>query len=117
MWSEPYRTRPAADRAGRLLVIGAKAVAALRAGEPLGGHFLLPGVERELPGILSWSTDGGAALELIETPPSWADPGDFGVVAHGTLRDGGQVSLLDALVRTWSLIDRPMSLRAATLAL
>jgi hypothetical protein len=53
------------------MTIGSKAIAALREGRALTGYFMPRRLEPEVPGVLSWSFEDGAGLELIGDTSAW----------------------------------------------
>jgi ApeA N-terminal domain 1 len=99
------------------VTISSKAVAALREGRALTGYFVPRGLEAEVPGVLSWSFEGGARLDLIGDTSAWPEVGSPHFVVHGWLRDGGDVSLMHAWVKTVAMTDQVTALRSSTLAL
>jgi hypothetical protein len=70
-----------------------------------------------VPGVLTWSFEDGARLELIGDANSWPRARSAQFVVHGELRDGGDVSLLYTWVRRVALGDQVTALHASTLAL
>jgi hypothetical protein len=99
------------------VTIGGKAITALGEGHVLTGYFVPRGLEAEVPGVLSWSSEDGARLDLIGDTSSWPRMGSKHFVVHGWLRDGGDVSLLHAWVKTVAMTDYVTALRSSTLAL
>jgi hypothetical protein len=97
--------------------IGDAAIEALRRGETLPGYFALSGSTDELPGFVRWSHAEGASVELIGDTRGWPRIGHPWFVVHGRLRDGGDVSLLDAWVKHATPTNEATSVSASTLAL
>lgn len=68
-------------------------------------------------GVLRWSATSGASLELVDAAPDF--PRDFespGFVVHGITEHGGDVTLMDCMLRQLALGDQPRRVSAATLA-
>jgi ApeA N-terminal domain 1 len=95
-----------------------KARTALSEGRSLTGHFVPAGLEtREVAGILSWSFEDGARLELVGDTEGWPAMDAPHFVVHGSLRDGGDVSLLHAWIRSTAMVDEVTAVWSSTLAL
>ncbi len=79
-------------------------------GEPLLGWFAPAGRADEAPGVLRWSDENGAQLELLDTDLGWVDGLDRGesFTLHGRLREGGDVSLLSCWVRRYDPLNREL---------
>jgi ApeA N-terminal domain 1 len=99
------------------VTVGRKALTALREGRALTGYFVPPGLEAEVPGVMSWSVEDGARVELIGDTNGWPVMGSPHFVVHGWLREGGEVSLLHAWVKTVAMTDQVTAVRSSTLAL
>ncbi|HEV7773888.1 MAG TPA: hypothetical protein VGO48_11445 [Conexibacter sp.] len=90
---------------------------ALLAGEAVVGEFQVAGTDGIVPGVLYWSAEVGATLELIGEAPSF--PRSFGhppFEVHGVLRNGGDVTLLDCMLRRLTMFDRPTHVSSSALA-
>lgn len=91
----------------------------LEGGEPVTGIFRPSGASESFatPGVLTWSNDTGALLELAERSDPW--PQDFGerFTVHGNTHEGGPITLLDARVRRLSSFDRASHVESWTLAM
>jgi hypothetical protein len=99
------------------VAIGSEATNALREGRALPGYFTPQGLEAEVAGVLSWSLEDGARLELIGDTNGWPGMESAHFVVHGWLRGGGEVSLLHAWVKATAMIDQVTAVRSSTLAL
>jgi ApeA N-terminal domain 1 len=90
---------------------------ALEAGESLLGSFWPAGSEFATPGVLSWSTERGAELELADLTDPW--PTDFASQfdVQGQLRDGETITMLRARVKSRTFDDKTFKLQAAALGL
>jgi hypothetical protein len=70
----------------------------LEQGDLAIGVFTPAGTELETPGILRWSMEDGAELELVDLDDRWpTDPGQT-LTVHGSPNDGDPVTLLGARV-------------------
>jgi hypothetical protein len=91
----------------------------LEAGDSVTGIFAPAGGSDSFatPGVLTWSSEQGAALELAERSDPWPrDPGELFTV-HGEPHEGDVVTLLDARVRRRSSFDQTSHVTSWTLAL
>jgi hypothetical protein len=79
--------------------------------------FAPAGANYETPGVLTWTTERGAELELADLSDPW--PTDFSeaFVVHGQPQDGEPVTLLEALVKTRTMGDRTSKVRSPIVAL
>lgn len=99
-------------------VVWDKTKTALRSGEYVTGHFAPAGSDLDTPGVLRWSAESGANLDLIGDTSRWpAQFGDERYAIHGLLSDGDQITLLDAMVRTTSFDRQLRRMSSSTLAL
>jgi ApeA N-terminal domain 1 len=91
--------------------------AALLAGEAVVGQFQVAGTDNVVPGVLRWSAESGATLELIDDASGF--PRTFAVPrfhVYGVLRHGAEVTLHDCLLRRLAFVDQPTHVSASTLA-
>jgi len=91
--------------------------AALLAGEAVVGQFQVAGTDDVVPGVLRWSAEAGATLELINEASGF--PRAFGgprFQVYGVLRSGTDVTLHDCFLRRLMSFDQPTHVSAATLA-
>jgi hypothetical protein len=98
-------------------MIWSKTKERLAAGETLVGHFGPAGSDDAVPGIIRWSAEDGALLELIEHM-TW--PGELGgayFTVHGAIEEGDAITLPDAWVKTTTMGDRVKRITGATLLL
>lgn len=81
-------------------MISSRAKEKLQRGDPLIGWFAPAGASDDVAGVLRWSSDDGARLELLEAGADW--PQEVGArefTVHGSLRDGGEISMLSCWVQ------------------
>lgn len=79
-------------------------IAALKAGQVLGGFFSRPNVEWDVPALLHWSVEG-ARLELLESHESWPlDRGERAYTVHGHI-ESLEVTLVDAWTQSVAMGD------------
>jgi hypothetical protein len=93
-----------------------KTAEALRAGEVIGGFVWPSGQTASVPGMLHWSYEDGAVVDLIEPARAWGydfDTGEF--VAHMRTNENDEITLLNARVRRIALRDEVTQLAAYTL--
>jgi ApeA N-terminal domain 1 len=91
--------------------------AALLAGEAVVGQFQVAGADDVVPGVLRWSAESGATLDLIDDASGF--PRTFAVPrfhVYGVLRHGAEVTLHDCLLRRLAFVDQPTHVSASTLA-
>jgi hypothetical protein len=89
----------------------------LEDGHRVVGMFAPAEAEYETPGVLTWTPERGAELELADLSDPW--PTDFNetFVVHGRPHDGEPVTLLQAQVKARTMGHRTSELRSLTLAL
>lgn len=95
----------------------AQAIEDLREGRGLTGYFTPAGSDLEAAGVLTWSADEGAWLELLGETQNWPQMGSPHFAVHGSLRDAGDVTLLSCLVRRVAMMDEVTAVSSNTLAL
>jgi hypothetical protein len=89
----------------------------LEQGRQVVGLFAPAGADFATPGVLSWSVDGGAELELVDLTHPWPTDFDGALTIHGKPRDGEAITLLDARVRSKTFRDQTFLVGGRTLAL
>ncbi|ADB50438.1 HEPN domain-containing protein [Conexibacter woesei] len=99
------------------MTIWRKTLATLREGRALPGYFKPREMEAKVPGVLNWSFERGAELELIGDTTGWPEMGAPQFVVHGWLRQGVQVSLLHTWVKRTTMATQVIALQSSTLAL
>lgn len=90
----------------------------LEEGRQIAGKFApAEGAEFATPGVLSWSVERGAELELVDLSHPW--PTAFGetFTVYGQPHDGEALTLLGARVRRKTDSDRTSHIDSWTLAL
>ncbi|MDW5595097.1 hypothetical protein VSS74_12160 [Conexibacter stalactiti] len=89
----------------------------LLAGDQITGTFSPADSELETPGVLSWSAERGADLELADRSDPW--PSDFGDIftVHGQPHDGEALTLLQAQVRRTTDLMRVSHVASGVVAL
>jgi hypothetical protein len=89
----------------------------LRQGKPFLGRFKPAGSDNEVPGVLTWSDDDGARLELLGPVEGWPSGlSDESFDIHGYSYAGDDVTIPRALINHRSLLpDEPKSAISATL--
>jgi hypothetical protein len=98
-------------------VIWDKASERLKSGESILGSFGLSGSEESLPGLLRWSPDSGAMIELNE-PAKWpVQVGSEHLTIHGVIEDSNAITLLDSVIRTTTFDDQTKRIGSYTLVL
>ena len=81
-------------------MISGRATERLRRGDPLIGWFAPAGSNKDLAGVLRWSDEDGARLELLDATTDWPrDLAETHFTVRGYLREEGEVSMLSCLVR------------------
>jgi hypothetical protein len=88
----------------------------LEQGRQVVGLFAPAGADFATPGVLSWSVDGGAELELVDLTHPWPTDFDGALTIHGKPRDGEAITLLDARVRSKTFRDQTFLVGGRTLA-
>lgn len=89
----------------------------LIAGEPVLGWFHLSGSDNVVPGLLRWSSDSGAMIELVDST-DWGVPlNTEHLTVHGVLEESDAITLLEAIVRTTTMEDEVKRIGAYTLVL
>src|SRR4051794_24707490 len=88
----------------------------LEAGRQVPGLFAPAEADFVTPGVLSWSGDAGATLELVDLSHPWPTSFEETLTIHGKPYDGEALTLLDARVRTRSAFDRTSRLSSTVLA-
>lgn len=99
-------------------MFSARTQAALLDGRDLLGHFGPAETSPTTPGLLSWSAEYGARLELVEPEDKW--PNDMGgaqFTVHGVTRDGDDITLLNTWIRHQTIDDRTTGVSGSTLVL
>jgi len=89
----------------------------LVAGESVTGRFAPAGADFATPGVLKWSSDEGALLELADRTHPWPDGEEDGFTVHGTPYDGEAITLMDCMVRRWSFNNITTHISSSTLAI
>lgn len=91
----------------------------LSSGRPLLGWFRPADTKLDAdPGVLSWSGSNGARLELLDTTANWPKKfSDETFTVHGELRDGSDVTLLKARVKTFALFNVAQTITSSGIAL
>ena len=89
----------------------------LVAGRPVTGLFAPSGADFATPGILSWTEEQGAELQLVDLSDPW--PSDFGdsFTVHGKPHTGDEVTLLRARVQSKTAFERTTHITSGILAL
>ena len=73
--------------------------AKLEAGDTVTGLFAPVGAEFETPGVLSWTAERGAQLDLADLTDAWPDDFDARFTVHGVVHWNGElVTLMEARV-------------------
>jgi hypothetical protein len=88
----------------------------LVAGEAVTGMFAPAGAEFASPGVLNWSNDEGALLELADRTHPWPAGKQGGFIVHGTPYEGDAVTLMGCRVRRWSFSNVATHISSTTLA-
>jgi hypothetical protein len=92
--------------------------ARLEAGDTVTGLFAPVGADFQTPGILSWTTERGAQIDLADLSDAW--PHDFAerFTVHGIVHSNGElVTLIEARVANLTAIDTATRIAASTLAI
>jgi hypothetical protein len=99
-------------------MLSEKTQAALLAGDDLLGHFGPAGVSPTTPGLLRWSADHGAHLDLVEPTDEWPnDMGSAQFTVHGLTSNGDDITLLDTWIRYQTADNRTTGVSSSTLVL
>lgn len=89
----------------------------LVAGEAVTGIFAPAGADFATPGVLNWSDDEGALLELADRTHPWPDGKEGGFTVHGAPYEGDAITLMDCMVRRWSFSNVTTHISSSTLAI
>jgi hypothetical protein len=91
---------------------------ALLAGEHVTGHFQPAGSDVATPGLLWWSADGGALVELIGGTEGWpTDRGEPHHVIYGETREGDSFTLPKGWVKSVAFGDEVTRFKSSMLVL
>jgi hypothetical protein len=71
----------------------------LEGGRQIPGMFAPAGADFATPGVLSWSVEGGAQLDLVDLSHPWPTNFNDSFTVHGSPYEGEELTLLAARVR------------------
>lgn len=92
--------------------------AELEAGDTATGLFAPVGAECETPGVLSWTAERGAQLELADLTGAWPNDFDERFTVHGSIHSTGKlVTLMEARVIHMTAVNTATRIAASTLAI